>query len=271
MPPDAPKTRLDDLAIDEVSGVDKPAHMEDGWMVLKSQAATMGLTPEAMAEILAGALEIAAEEGYTFSDEEEDEAKDEAKTDKDESPADVADATPPTTATIPAPSAPADTSTEPSEVLKALPDELRTIVLKAQADAAEATSRAEEATSALQKARDSHADADAVRKAREDWAYIPGLDPTTFGPLLRKSRDDNPAFADVVSGLLTAANAALAESSLFTAAGSPTASSGISELDQAVVKARGEHPDWTKAQLIAEAVRVNPDLYDHYRLAQREG
>jgi hypothetical protein len=270
MPPDAPKTRLDDLAIDEVSGVDRPAHMEDGWMVLKSRAATMGLTPEAMAEILAGALEIAAEEGYTFGDEGEDEDTE----DKDENPADVADTTPATTATIPAPAAPVDTpaeSAEPSEVLKALPEELRTIVLKAQADAEEATTRAAEATSALQKARDSHADADAVRKAREDWAYIPGLDPITFGPQLRKARDIDPAFADVISGLLTAANAALSESSLFTAAGSPTASSGISELDQAVLKARETHPDWSKAQLIAEAVRVNPDLYDHYRLAQREG
>jgi hypothetical protein len=268
MPPDAPKTRLDDLAIDEVSGVDRPAHMEDGWMVLKSRAATMGLTPEAMAEILAGALEIAAEEGYTFGDEEEDEDTE----DKDESPADVADTTPATTATIPAPAAPADTPAEsPSEVLKALPEELRSIVLKAQADAEEATTRAAEATSALQKARDSHADADAVRKARENWAYIPGLDPVTFGPMLRKAYDATPDFADAISGLLTAANAALSESSLFTAAGSPTASSGISELDQAVLKARETHPDWSKAQLIAEAVRVNPDLYDHYRLAQREG
>ena len=116
-----------------------------------------------------------------------------------------------------------------------------------------------------------YADRESVLKAREEWAYIPGLDPRTFGPLLRKARDLDPAFADTVAGLLAAASSALSESSLFTAAGSPTSSSGLSELDVAVLKAREFHPDATKSRLIAEAVPANPDPYDSYRASPSLG
>jgi hypothetical protein len=274
--PDAPQTgiRLDDLAIDEVSGVDRPANGTDGWMVLKSRAAQLELAPEDLAAILEGALEIAREEGYDFpdtsdeADEDEDkddevEVKDETPAVKDETPAPVAE----TSAPAPAPVEPADESL----VLKGLSDEARTLVLKAQADAEAATEVAKAATRELKLARDAHADREAVLKARQDWTYIPGLDPVTFGPLIRKARDSDPVFADAVSQLLTAASAALSESSLFTAAGSSTTSSGLSELDQAVMKAREAHPEFSKAQLIAEAVMSNPDLYDAYRAGQNGG
>jgi hypothetical protein len=321
--PDSPTkgTRLDDLAIDEVSGVDRPAHAQDGWMVLKSRAAQLDLAPEALAEILEGALEIAREEGYDFEvaedelneDDTDDETADEIADDVTDESTDVTKAgfpfkvkakkkkTPPPPpvdaedlADGGADEAEEDASGKPfagarppfkkkgavakseddseiEEVLKSLDPTARSLVLKAQADAITATEVAKAATIELQAARDAHADREAVLKAREDWTYIPGLDPLTFGPLIRKARDNDPVFADAVARLLTSASAALSESSLFTAAGSPTASSGLSDLDAAVLKAREAHPDMTKSQLIAEAVLANPDLYDAYRAGQNGG
>jgi hypothetical protein len=343
--PEAPKTgtRLDDLAIDEVSGVDRPAHAQDGWMVLKSRAAQLDLAPEDLAEILDTALEIARDEGYDFqaAEDEIDEEADDETTDEvtDEGPDEVTDVTDEVTdestevakaggKPFPSarppfkagggrrkkkapPSPPVDAedladggadeaeedaagkpfagarppfkkkgavaksadelAIELDEVLKSLDPAARSLVIKAQSDAQVASEVAKAATIELKAARDAHADREAVLKAREDWTFIPGLDPITFGPMIRKARDVDPTFADAVSQLLTSASAALAESSLFTASGSPTASSGLSELDAAVLKARETHPGMSKAQLIATAVMSNPDLYDSYRASQNGG
>lgn len=271
MPPDTPKTgtRLDDLAIDEVSGVDRPAHEADGWMVLKSRAAQLELSPEALAEILQGAIEIAEEEGYELKDSSSDAPDEDEDEDSDDEGLTVSDETPPVKVEAPVPTQ--TPALDENLVLKGLSDEARTLVLKAQADAAQAAEIAKAATTELQKARDSHADREAVLKAREDWAYIPGLDPLSFGPMIRKARDTDATFADAVAGLLTAASAALSESSLFTAAGSATAASGMSELDAAVLKAREAHPGITKEQAITEAVMANPDLYDAYRASLNGG
>lgn len=126
-----------------------------------------------------------------------------------------------------------------SDVLKNLDPEARSLVLRAQADAAQATEVAKAAT---------------AEPPKNSGCATP-----TANPSSRRARN------------VAAASSALSESSLFTAAGSPTSSSGLSELDVAVLKAREFHPDATKSRFIAEAVPANPDPYDSYRASPSLG
>ena len=233
--------RLDALQIGEVSGVDHPAHLAEGWSVLKSLT---GLSDDDMAEVVA------------------------------EAQAAVAKSQPPSKETVMTDVTPTD-STE--DVFKSLPEPVRKALKEAQ-DVAVA------AVEELKKERGIRADVEAVAKAKSDFAHIPGLDPVTFGPLLRKAAEAAPEeFAEIVKAL-SAADAALAESVLFKEVGSsvtPTTGSGISKnagtgtsvYSQVQAIAKGLVADGTvktEAEGIAKAFTDNTDLYAQYTSEKME-
>lgn len=237
-------TRLDSLAIGEVSGVDHPAHLTEGWMVLKSAS---GLTDEDWAEVMKEAQALAAASESTSPSEEVAVSDDSTQTDLTE------------------------------DVIKSLPEPVRKAIETANARAEQAEALAKEALSEVAKsqeevakAREAKADAEAVTKARDEFGNIPDLDPEVFGPALRKAAEAAPEAVEVLTKALSAANAALgADSALFKEVGSSvTPGAGSSAYAQIQTLAKSlvaEGKAETVEQGVVKALASNPHLYDDYR------
>ncbi len=227
--------RLDGLRIGEVSGVDHPAHLTPGWLMLKSAT---GLSDDEMAEIVAEAKALAKS------------------------------AEAPTAAQSPSPSQEVvmsdstDQTTGLSEdIFKSLPEPVRKAL-------EESRLVAETALTELRKERDQRSDLEAIAKAKADYGNIPGLDPAEFGPIVRKAAEADPeGVAEILKALATA-NAALAESALLKEVGSsvtPAAGGNAYAQVQSLAKAaldKGEVE--TIEQGVAKALTDNPALYTDY-------
>ena len=241
--------RLDNLAWDEISGVDMPAHLTPGWMVMKSAGGTSGATPvndtkegqvpddDIQINKAALAPEIAA---YIESLEAQ---VAEAVAKAEEAPA------------------PAENEDTLAKALDAVPEEIRKHLddMNARVEMAEATARAEQ---------DLRLTGDFIAKAAE-YENLPTVDPESFGPILRKAAEalgeDAPALFDV----LAAADAAIGEGELFKSAGLATdhgasASDAYGKLQVIAKSAMETDPNLTEAQAIAKAAESNPDLYSDY-------
>lgn len=274
---------LEGLTIGEVSGVDSPAHLEEGWMVLKSA----GVNPSAVdqverVEALVDAVEKAADIDPTLlaaigaevldatqlgvlkalgatQDHRPQEAHDMPDFDKstldDEARAYVED--------LEAKVAKAASESPEDEIAKAmdgLPEPLR----KHFTEQAEELRKAREVAEAE---RDTRLNAEYLAKARSFEAL--GEKPEELAPTLRKLADLDADLYVEVERLLKAANAqAEASDGLFKAIGAsnaPDEGSAHGRLD-AIAKAKvsdGSAPDYASA--LAKAAEENPDLYAAHR------
>lgn len=200
--------KLANLIVKETSGVDHPAHLHEGWLVIKS---TMGSETE---------------------------------------PNDTEGENVELTVTEPTPVANAVDA--PSEDLrKELTDlrkELESMRLEKQAIEAERElAKAVEASTA--------------------WANLPGMDATTFAPILLSLRKNAPAEAVVIEEILTASSTALKESGIMNEVGStgvnetPNAWDQVQNMANDLVRT-GEAPSFAKA--VALVATRNKDLYTAY-------
>lgn len=232
--------RLDGLRIGEVSGVDHPAHLTEGWVVMKSLT---GLSDEDLAEVVAEAQELAKASSQSPSEE-------------------IAMSE--------------NTETDIEGVLKSLPEPVRKMLQESEERAAAAEATAAQALEEITKAREVAADAEAITKAREEFSNIPGLDIEAFAPALRKAADVAPEVAEEIRKALTAANAALgAESVLLKEVGSsvtPAAGSGGTyDHIQALAKAAVDAGEVDTIEMgVAKALTDNPGLYAEYLANQKE-
>lgn len=233
--------RLDGLRIGEVSGVDHPAHLTEGWVVMKSLT---GLSDEDLAEVVAEAQELAKASSQSPSEE-------------------IAMSE--------------NTPTDIEDVLKALPEPVRKMLQETEerATAAEATAAA--ALEEVAKAREAKADSEAISKARDEFGNIPGLDAETFGPAFRKAAEAAPEAMAEITKALSAANSALgAESALLKEVGSsvtPAAGSGSNTYShiQSVAKSLLDSGEVESIEMgVAKALTDNPGLYTEY-LASLKG
>lgn len=230
--------RLDSLQIGEVSGVDHPAHLVEGWVLMKSLT---GLSDEDLAEVVAEAQEMAKAQSQPPSEEI---AMSENNLD------DVED------------------------VLKALPEPVRKMVAEFEERATAAEAAAAEALTEVSKSREVAADEAAVTKAKESYSNIPGLDPATFGPALRKAAEAAPDAVAEIEKALSAAHAALGvDSALMQEVGSSAAPAAggdtfahIQTLAKSLVQS-GEAQSIEEG--VAKALFANPSLYEQYQADQR--
>lgn len=253
-----PAKKMVNLSIEETSGVDHPAHLTEGWVILKQAdragvAATIAaLTKEDSPVPIDETPEIVTETDVT--EPSEDLAKAEARIAELE--AQVADLTAQLT--------PAEEETSEDAILKAAPDAVRELIEKAR-------SEADAARAELQKERDAQRDREFVAKAK-GWAHL-SIDADQFGPMLRRLFDIAPEIAEVIEKALSAADAQAESGAIFTEIGkaAPVIEGGnaygrVKALAKAAVEA-GTYP--TVEQAIAGLVAENPDLYTDY-LASRD-
>lgn len=205
-------TQLLDLSLHEISGVDHPASLVEGWLVKKSAA------PDSITAALVKA--------FTHQPE-----------------GDIV-------------------SVLPTEVEQPTSDEANADIAKALADIQKELSDAKSERDAIRKERDDLTEAAEIEKAAArvaDWDHVPGLDADAFVPVLRSLSVEH---AEVLTGVLDAANTALAAvEKAVTAEIGTTADTDADDLE-ALAKAKvadGTYGNFFEA--IADLASSNPHAY----------
>ena len=228
-------TKLTELTIKEASGVDHPAHLHEGWMVMKSQDLDGALDQIIDPDSQENNVELTATP-------EVEEVIEEA-TEVEAAPAMETVATP-VAASVDGP--------DQTEVQKELTD------LKKELDLAKEAHRELVQERELEKAA----------TASHQWAILPGLNPVDFAEILVRLRAADGEVAKEIEEILSASSVALAEAGIFTELGAEGDEDGaadaygrITNKAQALVDA-GETS--TIAKAIALVAERDPSLYNEY-------
>jgi hypothetical protein len=279
------------LSVDETSGVDHPAHLSEGWLVMKSASS------EEINDVINSLTEV---QSLTKEDSVSDETtvvtEDPAVVDAPaadaptESPAEDKDAR---IAELEAElekaksKMTADEKEEADEAQK--PGEsdadyaMRMKTMKkmaemedfAKAAVAKAVAvekaRADEATALLTKEREARADELAIAKAK-DWNNLP-LEAEKVGPALRRLAIIDEALAKSIEGILTSVNAQAKTSNLFAEIGKSAGSDSVDAYDRMTALAKAAVDSGVASsmeQALADVALSNQDLYKQY-LSEKAG
>jgi len=264
------KRKMVALKVLETSGVDHPAHLEEGWIVMKNANATEAPVSE---DVLEPTLEeayiervVELEKALEASnaqlqkmyddtmdeDEEEDDEEEMEKKKGKKMPAFIQEK-------IDA----KEEEEDDEEMMKSLPQPVREMLQKAQ-------NEAQFVREELRKERESRRDEEFVQKAA-GWSSLT-LDAKDLGPALRRLTDIDANLAEQVEKALSAANAQAESASIFEEIGRgsrPDDGSAYAKVEAMAKSAVSNGEFATKEQAMASIVTKNPDLYAAYRAEQR--
>lgn len=280
----AKATKMVRLAVDETSGVDHPAHLSEGWLVMKS----------ANAEEIEAVIDSLTETTITKEDSVSDEST-VVTEDAVVAEAPVAEATETESSAVDKDAKIAELEAE-LEKAKKMPafmspdkmdgeseedykkrmkkmEEEKAMAKKPMMKSLESVekafavekARADEAVALLQKERDERADADAIAKAK-NWNNLP-LEAEKVGPALRRLALIDEDLTKSIEGILEAVNAQAKTSNLFAEIGKSVDSSATDAYDRLTALAKaavesGVAPSFEVA--MADAALANTDLYKQY-------
>jgi len=248
--------KLVKLNIKETSGVDHPAHLTEGWVVMKSA------TPSDVTAVL---------DELRFDDEvgsptEIVEASKSVSTDevittpvsKEETMSFTPEVSAPEVVIIP------EAASE-AEIIKAMPAAIRKMLDDASANADAALRKAAASEAALIAEREARADEAAVIKASQ-WSHLT-FDPSIVGPALRRLAESDGVLANEIVKALDSANELAATNAVFTEVGSeaPVAADDAFSKMESLAKslvADGVAPSFESA--LMSVAQSNPDLYTAY-------
>lgn len=272
------RRKMVNLNIEETSGVDHPAHMSEGWLVMKnaktedvedtfSEVGGSKMTEEQEIDQIVELqdallnteariedLEKAAKKGYGMKpkdemdkedmedDEEEDKKNPFASKKKKKAKMDDED-----------------------EMMKSLDPDVRDFVKALRNEASEAIAKAAAATEELAKERIAKADADAISRVRA-WTSL-SLDAEKVGPSLRKLNEVDADLAKSVEEVLTAVNGQAESANIFAEIGNSNNNSGTNAYETLSTMAKaavteGKAP--TFEQAFVDVATANPALYNQH-------
>ena len=230
----AKATKLTELTIKETSGVDHPAHLHEGWMVMKSE--------DDLATALNQIIEPDSQENTVElnATPEVEEATEEAT---EVAPAEQVEATP-VAASVDGP--------DETEVQKELTDLRKELEL------------AKEAHRELIEERE----LEKAASAAHQWAILPGLNPVDFAKVLVRLRAADQEVAKEVEAILSASSVALSEAGVFTELGAEGDEDGAMDAFGRIEKAAQALVDSGEATSVAKGIALiterNPELYNDY-------
>lgn len=271
----APK--MVNLAIEETSGVDHPAHLHEGWLVVKAA------DPAEVDRIVAGLTETTQEdtvpEDTTAAPESPELASDdivEAQADEAALEAEVAvpDTIEELTAQLDAARAEIEalrgiTEEQPESelaLIKAAPEPVQKAFDALREQAVAAMEKAAAVEDTLRKEREARADEAAVAKAREQFAHL-AVDPTVIGPALRKMAAIDSDLAATVEAALLAANAQSESGAIFAELGKASGPASGSAYERLTTMAKAAVESGTAStveQAMVSLASSQPDLYNDY-------
>jgi hypothetical protein len=280
--PRAKARKMVNLDIEETSGVDHPAHLHEGWLVMKAvsneevEKAMPTLTDdEEMSPVQSANKEVPMDDMDEMNRKEEDaktsyEDMEMALKKAEERIAELEEMYNKATTKAEDMETEEEDDELPEFLRKEAPEEVR----KAFESMQKAVERAREekavAEEVLRKERAERADADAVVKARESFASL-GIDPELVGPALRQLSETAPDLAKSLDEVLKAANAKVESADIFTEiGGNPRALGSAYEKATAMAKAAvSDGKAGTLEQAVADVFMSNPALYDEYLNEQK--
>jgi len=248
--------KMANLVIEETSGVDHPAHLHEGWLVMKSadesevqRVLDETLTEEdsIMEETTTAATDAQVEKAeMTMEDAMKKIAELEAKLAESKSE-DMAEAN----------MAKSEDASE--DFLKSAPESVVKMI-------EDFKKQAETATEELRKEREAKADADAIEKAK-GFSNL-NLDAEKVGPALRRLSTVDADLAKSVEEILTSVNAQAESANIFAEIGKSadfTTGDAYSRLTALAKSAVEEGNAKSFEQAFASAASSNPELYVQYR------
>lgn len=245
-----PKARkMTNLTIEETSGVDHPAHLREGWLVIKSEDA---------GDLSNGLPRVVVKENGKMTTDELRAELDKARKRIGEMEEEMA------SYKSKAKKADDEEMDEEDELMKAAPPQVVALFEKARVAREEALEKAAAAEAELAAERDAKADAEAIEKARR-WDKL-SLDPAEVGPQLRRLGEFDADLAKSVEGLLDSVNAQSDSAGIFEEIGKSAApTEGADDAYgriQALAKAAVDGGNAaTMEQAIADVAAKHPDLY----------
>lgn len=265
----APK--MINLEIEETSGVDHPAHLHEGWLVVKASNATtvadvLRTLPESMEASMSEATEenVEQEKGMDEEEKMDYEAK-EVEEELAMAMARVAELE----ARISELEGMVEVEVDDEEKMEgeemmeaavvALAKSASSDVRKALVDMAKAKAQAE---NALVKEREDRADAEAIVKARETFKHL-NLDVEKVAPALRRL---DAELAKSIEDALISADAQNESADIFTEVGKGFAPQGeaIDRMTSLAKAAVAEGKAATFEQALSNVALANPALYNDY-------
>lgn len=248
------------LKVEETSGVDHPAHLEEGWIVMKSKGAPVAKEPNVEIEI--GEEEDEAMKSVQDDDMEKEDEKEEV--DFEAMFAKMKEERDMFKGKYEAYEKQYGKMEQDEETMeKSMPASVREILAKARNEAAAA--RAE-----LRKEVENRQNREYVAKAAA-WTAL-SLDPNEIGVELRKMSEIDGDLTKKIMSALASANAQADAANIFAELGtsnrpdSGDAYSRMTKMAKSAVES-GEHK--TIEQAISALVVKHPDLYDAYRQETR--
>lgn len=247
----SPARKMVNLNIEETSGVDHPAHLHEGWLVMKAASpdAVAKETKEILMKANESEVEKADEDKPSYVDlmkmlEEANKRIAEMEKMKEKMP---------------------QAESEEDDMMKSAPESVRKAFEDMQKSVEEAQAKADAADSELRKERDDRADAESVVKASAAYSNL-GLDPEVVGPALRRLTETNIDLAKSVEDALTSADAKVESADMFSEIGRSAHPAG-SALQKAESMAKAAVADGTAAtyeQALSEAFISDSELYNSY-------
>ena len=258
-----PRTRkMVNLSIEETSGVDHPAHLHEGWLVMKSASEsevqrvldkslteedsnmeeTTTTAPEEQVEktveeeLAAAQARIAELEAKLAEKEEKPELEVEMAMGQDSK----------------------EPKKEEEDYMKSAPAPVVKMI-------EDLRKQAESATAELRKEREARADAQAVEKAK-GWANL-NLNAELVGPALRRLSETDSDLAKSVEEILSSVNAQAESASIFAEIGKSADFKSGNAYERMTTLAKSAVEEGVAksfAQAMADVASKNPDLYSQY-------
>ena len=278
------------LNIEETSGVDHPAHLQEGWLVIKSENSGVDdllsdlqanqepdaslLTEETMPQD--EKVELAAhtpEDKKKMSEEDKTKGMGMSYGDMEDKIKQLTDELEKTKAELEKTKGKMkkkdDDEMEKEEsvdsLIKSAPEPLRKMLASLEQEKTEALAKAAQTEEVLKSERTTRANAEAIAKAKA-WNFL-SLDAEKIGPALRQLAEVDADLAKSVEDALTSVNAQAESANIFAEIGksaNPTSGSAYEQLTSMAKSATEGKSGLTFEQAFSDAVTSNPDLYMQY-------
>lgn len=248
--------KMANLVIEETSGVDHPAHLHEGWLVMKSadesevqrvldetlteEDSTMEETTTAATDAQVEKAEMTLEDAMKKIAELEGKLSEMEMSKEEKEPE-------------------SDKTKDEMEYMKSAPESVVKMI-------EDFKKQAETATEELRKEREAKADADAIEKAK-GFANL-NLDAEKVGPALRRLSTVDADLAKSVEDILVAVNAQAESANIFAEIGKSadfTSGDAYSRMTAMAKSAVEEGNAKTFEQALANVASSNPELYVQYR------
>jgi uncharacterized small protein (DUF1192 family) len=278
------------LNIEETSGVDHPAHLQEGWLVIKSENSGVDdllsdlqanqepdaslLTEETMPQDEKVELAVhSPEDKKKMSEEDKTKGMGMSYGDMEDKIKQLTDELEKTKAELEKTKGKMkkkdDDEMEKEDsvdsLIKSAPEPLRKMLASLEQEKTEALAKAAQTEEVLKSERTTRANAEAIAKAKA-WNFL-SLDAEKIGPALRQLAEVDADLAKSVEDALTSVNAQAESANIFAEIGksaNPTSGSAYEQLTSMAKSATEGKSGLTFEQAFSDAVTSNPDLYMQY-------